>query len=112
VTDGAVYGEGLLLDDVRLDAVGYQDDFEAGDGGWEGDGFVRLYNQLPQTYRLALVEFADQPRVTYLSLDQNGRVEVPVEIGGDVKEAVLVLTGTVRHSWQAAPYRFSLGPSE
>ncbi len=111
VTDAAVNGEGILLDDVRVDAIGYEEDFEAGDGGWDGEGFVRLYNQLPQTYRMALVEFADQPRVTYLSLDENGRVEVPVEIGGDVREAVLVLTGTVRHSWQPAPYRFSLIPA-
>ena len=112
VTDAAVNGEGLLIDDVRIDAIGYEEDFETDDAGWEAEGFVRLYNQLPQTYRLALVEFADQPRVTYLSLDESGRVEVPVEIGGEVSEAVLVLTGTVRHSWQPASYRFSLVPAE
>jgi hypothetical protein len=112
VTDAAVNGEGLLLDDVRIDAIGYEEDFEDGEGGWETEGFVRLYNQLPQSYRLALVEFADEPRVTYLALDASGRVEVPVEIGGDVSEAVLVLTGTARHTWQPAAYRFSLVPAE
>jgi immune inhibitor A len=34
VTDAAVNGEGLLLDDVRIDAINYQSDFEADDGGW------------------------------------------------------------------------------
>src|SRR3990172_4555077 len=63
VTDAAVNGEGLLVDDVRLDAVGYDEDFETGDGGWEADGFVRLYNQLPQTFRAALIEFGDRKSV-------------------------------------------------
>jgi len=109
VTDAAVNGEGLLLDDVRLDAVGYAEDFEAGDGGWEADGFVRLYNQLPQTFRAALVELGGEPQVTYLTFDENGRVEMPVDIGD---EAVLVITGTARHTWQPGVYRYSLTPSE
>lgn len=109
VTDAAVNGEGLLLDDVRLDAVGYAEDFEAGDGGWEADGFVRLYNQLPQTFRAALVELGGEPQVTYLTFDENGRVETPVNIGD---EAVLVITGTARHTWQPGVYRYSLTPSE
>jgi len=109
VTDAAVNGEGLLLDDVRLDAVDYAEDFEAGDGGWEADGFVRLYNQLPQTFRAALVELGGEPQVTYLTFDENGRVEMPVDIGD---EAVLVITGTARHTWQPGVYRYSLTPSE
>jgi hypothetical protein len=82
---------GLLLDDIRLDAVGYDEDFETGDGGWEADGFVRLYNQLPQTFRAALVTFGGEPQVTYLTFDENGRAETSVDID---EEAVLVVTGT------------------
>jgi len=109
VTDAAVNGEGLLLDDVRLDAVGYDEDFEAGDGGWEAEGFVRLYNQLPQTFRAALVEFGGEPQVTYLTFDGNGRAETPVDLED---EAVLVITGTTRHTWQPGVYRYSLTLSE
>jgi len=109
VTDAAVNGEGLLVDDVRLDAVGYDEDFEAGDGGWEADGFVRLYNQLPQTFRAALIEFGGEPQVTYLTFDGNGRAETPVDLEG---EAVLVITGTTRHTWQPGVYRYSLTLSE
>jgi len=112
VTDAAVNGEGMLLDDVAIDAIGYFEDFESGDGGWEGEGYVRLFNRLPQTYRLALVERGDDPTVTYLALDETGRVEVPVEIGSGVEEAVLVITGTARHTWQPAAYRFRVSPAE
>ena len=109
VTDAAVNGEGLLLDDVRLDAVDYAEDFEAGDGGWEAEGFVRLYNQLPQTFRAALVELGGEPQVTYLTFDENGRVEAPVDLS---EEAVLVITGTARYTWQPGVYRYSLTPSD
>jgi hypothetical protein len=30
ITDAAVNGEGLLLDDIRMPEIGYQTDFEAG----------------------------------------------------------------------------------
>jgi len=36
-------------------------------------------------------------------------VEMPVDIGD---EAVLVITGTARHTWQPGVYRYSLTPSE
>ena len=55
VTDAAVNGEGFLLDDVQVDAINYQSDFEADDGGWIPSGFVRVENVLPQTYRLSLI---------------------------------------------------------
>ena len=109
VTDAAVNGEGLLVDDIRLDAIGYAEDFEAGDGGWAADGFVRIYNLLPQTFRAALVEFDGQPRVTYLAFDQNGRAETPVDIQD---AAVLVITGTNRHTWQPGSYRYCLTAAE
>jgi hypothetical protein len=112
VTDAAVNGEGLLLDDVRLDAIGYSEDFESGDGGWQADGFVRLFNQLPQTFRAALVEYGREPKVTYLAFDESGAVRVPVSLGGATDRAVLVITGTTRHSWQPGIYRFSLVPGE
>ncbi len=53
VTDAALNGEGFLLDDVQIDAINYQSDFETDDGGWEAAGFVRVENVLPQTYRLS-----------------------------------------------------------
>jgi hypothetical protein len=108
VTDAAVNGEGLLLDDVRIDAVGYEEDFESGDGGWEREGFVRLYNQLPQTYRVNVVEYGEEVRVRPLTLDGDMHGETEITIGGDVSEVVLVVIGTTRHTWQEAEYQYGL----
>ncbi len=110
VTDAAVNGEGFLLDDVSLDVAGYSDGFEQGDGGWEADGFVRLYNRLPQTYQLALITQGSAPSVQVIQLDANQDADIPVEVGGDVSNVVLMVIGTTRHTWQPAPYTVSISP--
>lgn len=110
VTDAAVNGEGLLLDDVRLDAIGYESDFEDGDGGWEAAGFVRLFNRVPQSYRVVLVEEGAATRVSDLTLDANRDGEVLVDFGAGVDRAYLIVIGTTRHTWQAAPYQVGVTP--
>ncbi|MCJ7513027.1 MAG: immune inhibitor A, partial [Anaerolineales bacterium] len=108
VTDQAVNGEGLMVDDLKVDAAGYQADFEADNGGWEPAGFVRLYNRLPQTFRLALVEFGDQVRVTEIPLEGGRRGAIDLSVGDAVDRAVLVVMGATRHTWQPAEYQFAL----
>ncbi|HSB91240.1 MAG TPA: hypothetical protein VLD63_14590 [Anaerolineales bacterium] len=108
VTDAAVNLEGLMVDDVRLDALGYHEDFEQGDGGWEGQGFVRLYNRLPQTYRVMLVTRGDQTTVQPIALDDNQHGEVSIHIGDSVQDVVLIVIGTARHTWQTSDYSYQL----
>lgn len=104
ITDAAVNGDGLLLDDLSLDAIGYQEDFEEGDGGWEAAGFVRLYNRLPQTYRVVLVEEGAQTTVRDIPLDEDNTAQVPLAIGEGVDHVTVIVIGTTRHTWQPAPY--------
>ena len=110
VTDAAVHGEGMLLDDIAVPEIGYFTDFEEDDGGWEGAGWVRVANVLPQTFRLALIEYGSSTTVEYITLDENNQVEVQFEIGGDVDEVVLVVMGTTRFTRQLAAYQFKFIP--
>lgn len=110
ITDAAVNGDGLLLDDLAIEAIDYQEDFESGDGGWDAAGFVRLYNHLPQTYRLVLIEIGSDTRVRELTLDENQSAEFELVIGDEFDEAVLVVIGTARHTWQPAYYKFQVQP--
>lgn len=48
ITDDAITEPGMLIDDVRLDAVGYSEDFENGPGDWTSEGWVYTDNRLPQ----------------------------------------------------------------
>jgi immune inhibitor A len=110
VTDAAVNGEGFLLDDIAVPELGYFSDFENDDGGWEAAGWARISNLLPQTYRLALVTLGDKTEVRYLDLAEDMSLEIPLEIGGEVDEAILVVTGTTRYTRQKASYRYEVFP--
>jgi immune inhibitor A len=110
ITDAAVNGEGFLLDDLQINAIDYAEDFEQGNGAWEDAGFIRLYNLLPQTYRLQLVEFGSRVRVREIPLDDQNHAEVLLNEEGDVSRSVLIVIGTARYTWQSAPYRIRIEP--
>jgi immune inhibitor A len=110
ITDAAVNGEGFLLDDVSIPALNYQQGFEQGDGGWESQGWVRLYNEIPQTYRVVLVEEGSAPKVREIALDPSNHGEIDLSLGSANDNAVLVVIGTARHTWQEAPYQVQITP--
>lgn len=107
VTDAAVHEDGFLLDDVQIDAINYQEDFETGDGGWEAAGFVRIENELPQTFRLALITRGDTTTVTNIELNSDQTVDVPLSLDAG-EEAVLVVTGNTRFTRQPAAYQIEI----
>jgi immune inhibitor A len=110
VTDAAVNGEGLLLDDISIPEIGYFSDFEADNGGWDAAGWVRIQNILPQTFRLALIKLGRQTTVEYIPLNPDVSADIPLNIGGDIDEVILVVTGTTRFTRQPAAYRFEVLP--
>jgi hypothetical protein len=110
VTDAAVNGEGLLLDDFRVEALGYAEDFESGEGGWEAEGFVRLYNLLPQAYRVVLVQRGTTTQVREIPLDDDRSGSLDVTLAGGTEEAFLIIVATTRHTWLPVPYQISLLP--
>ncbi|MCL4273289.1 MAG: immune inhibitor A [Anaerolineales bacterium] len=106
VTDAAVNGEGFLLDDVRIEAAGYSSDFEADDGGWMAEGFVRVQNVLPQTFGLALVLTGDSS-VTMIPLNEDQTAEITISLQRGEK-AYLVVAGTTRFTRELASYQFEI----
>lgn len=108
VTDAAVNGEGMLIDDIRIDAIDYASDFEADDGGWEAAGFVRVQNVLPQTFRLALIrESGFNTTVEIIDISDEQTAEIPLSLtAGD--SATLVVTGTTRFTRELANYSIQI----
>ncbi len=107
VTDAAVNGEGLLLDDVQVDAINYTSDFEADEGGWEAKGFARVENILPQTYRLSLIVKGDTTTVTNIQVNPDQTADIPLSLNaGD--EAILIVTGTTRFTRLPAAYQIEV----
>jgi len=109
ITDAAVNGEGFLVDDIAIKEIGYFEDFEQGDGGWVPEGFARVQNVLPQTFRLALVAYGDETSVQIIAVPENNRVDIPLDFNA-VDEYVLVVTGTTRFTRQPALYNYGFLP--
>ncbi|HET9905406.1 MAG TPA: hypothetical protein VFQ23_02160 [Anaerolineales bacterium] len=107
VTDAAVNGEGFLVDDVQVDAINYQTDFEADEGGWEAAGFARIENVLPQTYRLSLITRGDTTTVTHIPLNADQTAEIPLSLQPG-EEAILIVTGTTRFTRLPAAYQIEI----
>jgi len=108
VTDAAVNGEGMLLDDIAIPETGYLTDFEEDDGGWQADGFVRMDNILPQTFRIALISRGSETTVAKYSVEPGQALQIPLEFQNGVDEIVLVVSGTTRFTRQHANYQFSI----
>jgi immune inhibitor A len=104
ITDAAVNGEGMLIDDVSVDTVNYFSDFESDDGGWAANGFVRVQNALPQTFRLALIKKGATTSVEMIDLSNDQTAEVPISIGNGVDSVTLVVSGTTRFTRAEGSY--------
>jgi len=104
VTDAAVNGEGMLIDDVSVEAINYFTDFESDEGGWTADGFVRVQNALPQTFRLALIKQGSTTTVEMIEVNDDQTAEIPISIGGDIDSVTLVVSGTTRFTREEGNY--------
>lgn len=108
VTDAAVVGEGFLLDDVSVEAINYRSDFEADDGGWVADGFARVQNIIPQTFRLTLMtKNIDSITVKTIEINPDQTVEIPLSLKAG-EEVTLIVTGTTRYTRKAATYQIEV----
>lgn len=103
ITDAQVNGEGFLLDDVQIPAIDYAEDFQDDEGGWEANGFVRIQNRLPQTYRVTVIRNGEE--VEKVTLDQNQAGSFTFDLGWN-DDVVVIVSGTARFTTQLAPYRF------
>ena len=108
VTDAAVNGIGLAIDDIVIDAIEYHTDFESDDGGWKGDGFVRIQNSLPQTFNLSIIEIGEEVTVKNILLDNNNSALIPVQIGDSIEKVVLVISGTTPFTKERAIYKYEI----
>ncbi|NJN43734.1 MAG: hypothetical protein HC806_02675 [Anaerolineae bacterium] len=64
---------------------------------------------LPQTYRLALIlSGGNGTEVQYIPLSADNIAEFPLSLGGDVDEAVLVISGTTQFTRLKAVYQIEI----
>jgi immune inhibitor A len=103
VTDPAYNAQGLLLDDIHIPQIGYYDGGEAGEGGWQSQGFVLTTGGIPQEWALRLVvEAGDEIEVHPVSLDVQNRAKLELAVG---ERGVLVVIGATSMTDEPALYQ-------
>lgn len=106
VTDAAVNGEGFLLDDIQIKAIDYNTDFESDNGGWFPQGWVRIQNHLPQSYKVILLEYkSGDVFINEIELSDSQTAEIQIN-GKTNNKTILIIAGTTRFTRQPAYYRF------
>jgi immune inhibitor A len=107
VHDDALNYTGLLLDNIRIPELNYTDGAEAGDGGWEAQGFARTTGELPQEWTLRLIQQHGRDPITVAPIptDADGRATVTIPDGG---RAILLISGATRFTTEPAQYAYQV----
>ncbi|MFQ5594235.1 MAG: hypothetical protein ACE5HA_08805, partial [Anaerolineae bacterium] len=102
ITDDGYNAAGLAIDDIAIPEIGYFEDFENGDGGWQTSGFVRIDNVLPQHWALQLIELGDTPHVRQIPV-YDGRATFRLD-----QPAVLAVSAMTPFTTEPASYTISV----
>lgn len=113
ITDDATLQPGFLIDDVAIPEIGYFEDFEAGDGGWEAAGWIRHDNILPQRFIVQMIEFNHDGSARVfpiLDADDPPHRVWEIKLDGDVREVAVVIAGLAPVTTEMAVYTYSIEP--
>ena len=112
ITDGAVYTDGFVIDDIAVPELGFFDDAEQG-GGWLAEGFLRTDNALPQEYAVQIIEETSdgEASVREVALDGERMGEILIKgFGTRIEHAVIVVSPVTRGTHQPARYALAVRP--
>ena len=108
ITDAALNGIGLCVDDVAVPQIGFFDDGEQGDNRWEADGFVLTDNRVPQRFSVHAIEIGAETKVTKLDLDAANRGSLDVSRLEDLDELVIVVAAMAPAAIERAHYSLAI----
>ncbi len=109
ITDDAINGPGLTLDDIAIPEIGFFDDVETSAAGWDARGFVRMDNRVPQKFTVQIIDPVETPVIKNLPLADGytGTWELPAPASG---RYVLVISAQASVTTEPAQYRYRLTP--
>jgi len=112
ITDDATTQPGMLIDDVSIPEIGYYDGFEDGSGDWVSEGWVRMDNMLPQDFLVEIVQPGNRaaPVTRLLGAGDSPQGEWEITVGGDLGDAVVIVSGLAPVTTEPAAYSIALTP--
>jgi hypothetical protein len=109
ITDDAYNAPGWAIDDITIPEIGYHDDIENGEGGWQAAGFVRVDNVLPQKFIVQLIESGNATRIVRIPLDAQNRGSYTINgFGKNVTRATLVVTAHAPTTTEPTAFQFTV----
>ena len=109
VTDDAIHGPGLCVNNIAIPEAGFFEDPDQGDGVWDARGFVRTANREPQSYVLRVIELGAEARVRDIPLDENQSATFTIDgLGSQIDHAVIVVAGTAVRTMMPASFEFEV----
>ncbi|MBN1284583.1 MAG: immune inhibitor A [Anaerolineae bacterium] len=110
VTDDATLQHGIAIDDIVIPEIGYSEDFESDDGGWESAGWVRHNNVLPQDFVVQMIETGDDgsTRVSRILSPGDGAAATWDIMLDGMREVVVVVAGVAPFTTQPSVYNYTV----
>lgn len=110
ITDDAVNQPGMVVDDIRLDAVGYASDFEGDGGGWQAEGWVWIDNVLPVTAYVQVIQLLDDGEVSVTRHVLNGGTgEWDTALDPAAERVFIAVSPVVPLTTEPLPYTIEVG---
>jgi hypothetical protein len=111
VTDDAVNKPGLLIDNLRIPEIGWQDDGESGEAGWTSEGWILTDNSVAQRWLVQVLEVGrGTVTVERMEIGPDGRGEFRIENMGDLNEVMLMISAIAPVTTEKAGYRYTITP--
>ena len=107
VTDLAINNIGQCIDQISVPEIGFVGQ-DAGDDGWQPDGFISIDNKVPQSYIVQVIQVGDGLEVTEMELDEDNRGELVIRGLEGLREAVIVVAALAPKTLQNAVYSLTL----
>jgi immune inhibitor A len=105
VSDAALNYDGMLIDNIRIPELNYNDGAEEGDAGWQTQGFVRTTGELAQEWALRYIQAqGGKIVVEAVPVDDQGRATIEVPDGA---RGVLAVMGTTKYTTEPATYTYN-----
>ena len=107
VTDLAINNIGQCIDQISVPEIGFVGQ-DAGDDGWQPDGFISIDNKVPQSYIVQVIQVGDGLEVTEMELDEDNRGELVIRGLEGLREAVIVVAALAPKTLQNAVYSLTI----
>ena len=99
---------GFAVDDITIPELNYAYDAEADDDGWEGVGFVRTSNVVPQNWVVYLLTLGKRLGIRRLEVASDGTAHANAVVGDGVDKIVLIVGAMAPSTTEPARFELSL----